>query len=329
MFKQKAPLVSVVLASYNHEKFIGEAIKSVLDQTIENIELIVVDDGSTDNTPEIAEKIGDPRVKLIKLAENRAQNPRNTGIKLARGKYIAFQNSDDVWVKDKLEKQLEEFDNNKMLAACFTAVDFISGAGKKLNKTWARDQFKAQNRPRTDWLRQFFDYGNSLCISSCMIRTSCIKKSGVFDESLFQLADLDLYIRLAAVGDLFIVQAPLTKMRIRGKQNFSYPTDDAIRRSSMEFAQVLNRYAHEPVIENLMHSFADKIPKDTNDRIFWLVYVLQYAWTKGTPHKVFADRLFAELISNPSERKKIAQHFGPSIIHEFIKRRGQLEVVIK
>ena len=101
------PLVSVILPSYNHVDFVREAIESVLNQSFQNLELIVVDDGSTDGTPEQIEKIKDHRIQLIRLETNRMQHPRNLALGLAKGRYIAFQNSDDVWLPDKLSAQVE------------------------------------------------------------------------------------------------------------------------------------------------------------------------------------------------------------------------------
>lgn len=100
-------MISVIIPSYNRKKYIMRSIQSVLNQTIKDIELIVVDDGSSDNTEEILLKIKDKRFKYIKLEKNMgACFARNIGIQAAKGEYIAFQDSDDCWKKNKLEKQL-------------------------------------------------------------------------------------------------------------------------------------------------------------------------------------------------------------------------------
>jgi len=99
--------ISVIIPTFNREKLIGNSIKSVLNQTLKNFELIIVDDGSTDNTKEVVDKFQDKRIKYIKLDTNQgASNARNIGIKNAKGKYMSFQDSDDIFYPNKLEIQL-------------------------------------------------------------------------------------------------------------------------------------------------------------------------------------------------------------------------------
>ena len=106
--------ISVIIPTFNREKLIGNSIKSVLNQTLKNFELIIVDDGSTDNTKEVVDKFQDKRIKYIKLDTNQgASNARNIGIKNAKGKYMSFQDSDDIFYPNKLEIQLNNIINKK------------------------------------------------------------------------------------------------------------------------------------------------------------------------------------------------------------------------
>src|SRR4030043_1337098 len=110
MMNKAAPTVSVIIPTYNRAHLVGRSIRSVLNQTYQDLEVIVVDDGSKDNTAEIVRGITDPRIVFLKHEKNRGVSAaRNTGLKAARGKYIAFQDSDDEWLPQKLEKQLELF----------------------------------------------------------------------------------------------------------------------------------------------------------------------------------------------------------------------------
>ncbi|MGW8195886.1 MAG: glycosyltransferase family 2 protein, partial [Desulforhopalus sp.] len=98
------PLISVIIPAYNHEKFIAAAVDSVLQQTLPNLELIVVDDGSTDRTGEIVKKYDDPRISYYHQENQDAYNAINRGMSLARGKFVAILNSDDVYTPDRLER---------------------------------------------------------------------------------------------------------------------------------------------------------------------------------------------------------------------------------
>ena len=108
----KTPKVSVIIPTYNRAHLVGRAIRSVLNQTYQDFEIIVVDDGSTDNTEEVVKSFNDPRIRYIRHEKNRGGSAAcNTGIRAARGEYIAFQDSDDEWLPEKLEKQMQVFEN--------------------------------------------------------------------------------------------------------------------------------------------------------------------------------------------------------------------------
>ena len=128
------PLVSVVIPSYNSGKFISETLKSVSSQTYEEIEIIVVDDCSTDNTIEIIKKHNDPRLVLIQLEKNKGvANARNVGIANSKGTYIAFVDSDDVWIKDKLKKQIKIMEQYHALLS-YTAYEIIDETNKNIKQ---------------------------------------------------------------------------------------------------------------------------------------------------------------------------------------------------
>ena len=108
--KFDAPLVSVVLPTFNRERLLPRAINSVLNQTYKNLELIIVNDGSTDDTEKVVKGYSDKRIRYYKQELNKGGSAaRNVGIKLARGELISFQDSDDEWLPEKLERQVRKF----------------------------------------------------------------------------------------------------------------------------------------------------------------------------------------------------------------------------
>lgn len=130
----KNELVSIIMPTYNCAKFIKETIESVINQTYESWELVIVDDCSNDNTEEVVASFNDKRIKYHKLEKNSgAAVARTTAMKMATGNYMAFLDSDDLWKKEKLEKQLEFMKKNNYNFTC-TAYEQIDEEGNKLNK---------------------------------------------------------------------------------------------------------------------------------------------------------------------------------------------------
>jgi glycosyltransferase involved in cell wall biosynthesis len=124
----KTPLVSVIVPTYNYAEFIGEAIKSVLDQTIQDFEILVIDDGSTDNTKEVVLSFGD-KVRYFYQSQQGPAKARNKGIVESKGEYIAFLDADDVWLPSKLEKQVNLFRSNPKLGMVVTDNFLFDDAG--------------------------------------------------------------------------------------------------------------------------------------------------------------------------------------------------------
>lgn len=322
---QSEPLISVVLASYNHEKFVKSAIDSILCQSYQNIQVIVIDDGSTDKTVDIAKKIKDKRLKVIKLKENRRFHPRNIGLRFSRGEYVAFQNSDDVWLSDKLQKQLDFLETHPNFGAVFTQVKLIDSLGKTPKASWAKNLFQTSNRNRIEWLKYFLTIGNSLCISSVLIRRSILNKVGNFNESLVQLSDLDLWIRIVGISEIHILPDKLTMMRIVKDKNYSSPSPASSNRSVMELVQVLARFSEEPILGQMGKiipgKFRDLIPLG----VIQQGRLIQKCWQLGNPaHILFATQLTNKLLENPQNRQTLSICFGTSFIRDYIYMKGKV-----
>jgi glycosyltransferase involved in cell wall biosynthesis len=323
------PLVSVVLASYNHAPFIKEAVESVLNQSLDNLELLVLDDGSTDGSADLVAKIKDRRLKLIRLHPNRRFHPRNLGIKMAKGKYIAFQNSDDVWSKNKLHQQVNYLEQNRETVVCFTRIEMIDKKGKTIKRSWAHNNLAGANRNNDAWLRSLFTTPTNFGIASALVRKSQLNQLKGFNESMVQMADYDLWVRLLGLGQLHIIDGALTKMRVIDGVNLSSPRKEVYLRSAFENVDILNHYTEWPINKYLPAVFPDVIPTNIHLKNIQYAALAKYAWTINTSHHVlFADQLITKLLNSPQASQEILQHFGADLKKEYIKRRGKLEIKI-
>ena len=118
-------LISVIIPAYNAELTIEETIAAVREQTVTNFELIIIDDGSTDRTVETVNKIEDSRIRLLSYQNEGLPTARNRGIENASGEYIAFLDADDLWTKDKLEKQLAMLETNPEAGVAYSQTCYI------------------------------------------------------------------------------------------------------------------------------------------------------------------------------------------------------------
>ena len=194
------PKVTVILTSFNHAKYIGEAIESVLAQTFTDFELIIWDDASEDNSWEIINRYSDSRIlKFRNETTMRGIYNINKAIsEVAKGRYIAIHHSDDIWVPEKLEKQLGFLKNNPKYGAVFTKVMAISDSGEVVDDpdNYYASIFDQDNRSRHEWLNHFFTKGNVLCHPSVLIDKKCYEACGLYRYGLAQMGDFDMWVRL-------------------------------------------------------------------------------------------------------------------------------------
>ena len=200
--------ISVIIPTYNRAHLIAKAISSVLDQTYHDFELIVVDDGSTDNTMEVINGFNDPRIRYIRHDKNKgAAAARNTGIKAAIGSYIAFQDSDDEWLPDKLEKQLQAFnDASPKVGVVYSGVWRIV-EGNKIIYTGYPDKKKEDGDLHYSLLKK-----GTIYLQSAMIKKECFDKAGMFDEEIPAAEDWELWIRISKYYHFKYVKEPLTQI---------------------------------------------------------------------------------------------------------------------
>jgi glycosyltransferase involved in cell wall biosynthesis len=321
---RRRPLVSVAMTSFNHAPFVAEAIESVLGQTLSDLELIVVDDGSSDGSAEVVAGILDPRLKFIRLDRNRERHARNTAIGLCRGRYVAFQNSDDRWKPQKLEHQVAQLERDRSLSACFTSAEIINAEGEPDASTRMEGAFKNLGRSRTIWLRTFFDQTNCVCFPSAVVRSEDLKRSGPMRGSLVQLADYDLWVRLAAIGDFLVLEEALTDFRVLGDRNLSAPSPQQKRRSRLEKVEVLLRFC-EPILLRQAQTVFSDLTFPSSDAAVRRAALARYASQANDPPKrLFADRVWQGVFDDPKAREAVTRRFGPEMFHEYLDNRSTL-----
>lgn len=182
------PLVSVVIASYNMGQYISQAIDSIIQQSWPALEIIVVDDGSRDNTPEVMERYrNDSRIHYIQNANQGQPKAKNCGIKNTSGDFIAFCDADDFWERDKLELQMPLFSNPKV-GVVYSEISNIDEHNRRYEKppAYQRHTGKVTNQLLGC---NFVPFG------AAVIRRACIEKSGIFDEQFRMGIDWDLWLR--------------------------------------------------------------------------------------------------------------------------------------
>ena len=203
------PKVSVVLPAYNAIIYLPETMKSVLSQTFDDFEVIVVNDGSSDGTEQWVSQITDSRVKLISQKNQGLAVARNTGIAHASGKYIAFLDADDLWEPTKLEKQVCVLDSNPEAGLVYTWVGYIDEQGESTGRVV---KYQAEG----DVWKILLERNIVECGSVAMVRRSCFKAVGVFDWNLsfFNVnEDWDMWLRIAACYPFNVIKEPLTYYR--------------------------------------------------------------------------------------------------------------------
>lgn len=238
------PVISVIMATYNHAPFVGEAVSSVLEQTFANFEFLILDDGSTDSTPDRVRAFSDPRIRFTAWPRNRgACAAINTLLDACRGEYICLLNSDDRFLPNKLERQMLFLRSHPELSFCFTWAELIDDFGRPYvdDRHFYYGLFDQLPRTRQAWLRRFFWEGNCLCHPTIMARRKDYTLR--FDERLCKLPDLHMWVRLARRYELGMLPERLTQFRILpGERNASGKKADTLALIQLELPLILEEY---------------------------------------------------------------------------------------
>ncbi len=250
------PLVSIVIPAWNAEEYVKEAVRSALAQTYPNIEIVVVDDGSTDGTKQALEEYSrDPRCKYIYQANKGLAGARNTGIRESRGRYIAFLDSDDMFAPDKIKDQVTILEGHPDFGVCYSDLTHFTD-------TDPREYYHHRyTYPSGDILESLLhrQFVNPLTL---IARRSVIDAHGMFNESFRRSEDWELWLRWAHAGvKFYYLDKPLAYYRMRNVGNLSsIESEPAMKEKNLElftrFGEELSpeekdRYRFEAIILNL------------------------------------------------------------------------------
>jgi len=322
------PKVSVIIPAYNHAPFVGQALRSVLEQTYRDYEIIITDDGSTDKTVEVIQGIRDPRIKLYLFSENRgAALAVQNCLDYSSGEYLALLNSDDLFLPKKLENQVAFLEAHPETAAVFTQVQVIDEAGEDFRDSGHpyHRVFEQDNRSRHEWLRTFFYQGNCLCHPSVLTRREVYTVLSKPDPRLAQLGDFQRWIRVCLSREIHILPEKLVKFRIRNDDaNASAPRPEVIRRSNYELRRILRVFLSLRTLEDFLKIFpeAEAFPYPLEEDLI-PYYLARLALKVGSPiYRDFALETLFNLLEDKKLSKRLEQCCNFSY-RDFIQLTGE------
>ncbi len=204
------PLVSIIMPVYNSSKYVISAIESVFSQSYKDYELIIINDGSTDNSKELIidylKQNKDKDVKYIYQENKGASAARNKGIELAKGEYIAFLDADDLWMPEKLSRSIN-YINSQEYPTVYSDMYIIDSGGNIIDQWFKMKKEISEGNIYGDLLKECF-----IVPTNIIIRKACLLENK-FDETIRGVEDIDLWLRLARKYNFRVIKEPLTKWR--------------------------------------------------------------------------------------------------------------------
>jgi glycosyltransferase involved in cell wall biosynthesis len=188
--ESNAELVSVIVPSYNMARFLAQAVESALGQTYQDLEVVIVDDGSTDDTTEVVEQwAGNARVRVVRQKNGGLSDARNKGIAAAHGSFVALLDADDIWLPEKLSRQMPLFHGHPEIGVVYSDYERMDGEGRPLPK--------GPTHMHRGWISAPLLIDNFVSASTAVVRRQCFERQGGFDISLRTGEDYEMWLRLS------------------------------------------------------------------------------------------------------------------------------------
>jgi len=258
------PDVSVIVPTHNRAHLVAEAVDSVLAQTFGNLEVIVIDDGSTDNTLEVLQTFSDSRIRVIRQNNLGISGARNTGIRAARGKYIAFLDSDDIWLPELLATEVPVLEERPEIDIVYAKAQAMDAAGNPKPQTLGTTE-----RFPGEYLRSML-YGFFGCLPTTILRRECFDSVGLFDESLKGRVDWDMFLRMSQYHRFRFINRVLARYRFHEGRTTG-PKSPVFREVTQNHITVLDTFFAQPELSEDILSF-----KNTAYRNAYLAAGMQF-----------------------------------------------------
>lgn len=276
-------LLSIIIPSYNHEKYIGEAIQSVINQKYRNWELIVVDDGSKDHSVDIIREFDDNRIKLIIQSNQGAHNAINKGLSEAKGEYLAVLNSDDVYETDRFSIMISEMEKNLELGFLCSYINVIDNKGKDLGvkqgwknmEPWVVPHRELSFAMTDDFKLNLIMSNFTSTTSNFLFTRALYKKIGGMRNLRFT-HDWDFALRAAEVTNCKMIEKPLLKYRIHDSNTISSDRKWMLFEIAWMWAANLDRFYGTILFESPSDRkdiipLIESLNLQGNDKIFWVI----------------------------------------------------------
>lgn len=269
------PRVSIVVSCYNYGQYVAACLRSIQQQTFTDFEVVVVDDGSTDNSEQqIQPFLQDARFRYVKQENGGQAKAKNRGIREARAELVAFLDADDQWAAKKLELQLPLFANSET-GVVFSGVEYFDAEDNPLSMEAPGEYL----RPRRGRVTEYFIYDNFVPFSSVVVRKACFEHLGCFDESLAMGIDWDLWLRCSTCWQFDYCEQALLRYRIGHSGQMSKNLLERIRCADRIVAKFVERFPN---------ALPDTVVKDAAYysyclrgyalRKYGIRYPLHYSW---------------------------------------------------
>ena len=322
-------LVSVLLPVYNGEKTIGDTLKSIVSQSYKNIEIIVIDDASTDQSRNIIDQfaVEDSRIKRVYLTENRnVCNAGNIGFAKAKGKYVALIGHDDIWRKNKLKRQILFMKEHPAIALCFTWAEVINA--EKICVTQKNGMLKSMfQRSNMTWQKNMLNLivnGNFFCSPSACIRSDVLQKVGYYRYGLVQLQDYDLWLRILETEVSYVMTERTTLYRrFDDNSNLSASdiyTDNRTRHEGQWIKYHLFKNFDKEKFKYIMQDVLCN-PNAVSEKEIEIEKAL-ILWQQGD---CFAEDLFIELLEDEEVRNILEEKYHFTLQDFYKKNKEPIE----